>query len=80
MNKEERALKQSLTKFDKSNFAHVLYVAVFAVVAIILFAIFVIAWRSKKNHNPPFTKTPTARLVAPPSSPAQPMERGWISA
>ena len=65
MGNEVENLKKGLMRFDKSNFAHVVYVAVFAIVAVILFAIFVIAWRSKKVHTPPFTKSPTAQLSEP---------------
>ena len=48
--------------FDPSNFAHVMYLAVGALLAIILFAAVVVGWRSKKSHTPPFTPHPTARL------------------
>ena len=50
---------------EPANFAHVVYMAVFAVVAIVIFAIVVIAWRSKKVHTPPYTQHPTAQLAVP---------------
>ena len=48
---------------EPANFAHVVYMAVFAVVAIVIFAIVVIAWRSKKVHTPPYTQHPTAQIA-----------------
>ncbi len=51
---------------EPANFAHVVYVAVFAIVAIVIFAIVVIVWRSKKVHTPPYTAHPTALMTPAP--------------
>lgn len=64
-NEVTKHIEKDLKQLDKSSFAHVLYMAVFAIVVIVLFAIFVIAWRSKKQHKPPYTQSPVSRLTAP---------------
>ena len=53
--------------FDPSNFAHVVYLAVFALVAILLGAAIVIGWRAKSAQKTPYTKHPTAELRLAPS-------------
>lgn len=52
-------------KADVSTIAHVLYLAVGAVMVIVIAAIIVISWRSHKKNTPPFTKHPTSRLMLP---------------
>ena len=59
-------------KPDPSIFAHVVYLAVGAIVVIIVAAIIVVSWRAHKKNTPPYTKHPTAQLHVPstPTGPA----------
>ncbi len=52
-------------KADVSTIAHVLYLAVGAVMVIIIAAIIVVSWRARKKNTPPFTKHPTSHLILP---------------
>ncbi len=51
--------------FDPSNVAHVLYLAVFAIVAVLVAAVIVIGWRAQQTKKTPYTKHPTSQLVLP---------------
>ena len=54
--------------FDPSNFAHVVYLAVFALVAVLLAAAIIIGWRAKAAQKAPYSKHPTAQLRMEPRS------------
>ena len=54
--------------FDPSNFAHVMYLAVFALVAILLGAAIIVGWRAKSAQKTPYTKHPTALIRSEPVS------------
>ena len=51
--------------FDPSNFAHVMYVAVFALLAILIAAAMIVGWRARQVKKTPYTQHPTAQLVVP---------------
>ncbi len=55
-------------KPDPSIFAHVVYLAVGALVVIIVAAIIIVTWRGHKKNTPPYTKRPTAQLSLPSGS------------
>ena len=51
--------------FDPSNFAHVMYLAVFALVAILLTAAIIVGWRARQVKKTPYTQHPTSQLSLP---------------
>ncbi len=51
--------------FDPSNFAHVLYLAVAAIVVILIAAVIVVGWRAQQVKKTPYTKHPTSQLSLP---------------
>ncbi len=51
--------------FDPSNFAHVMYLAVFALVAILIAAAMIVGWRARQVKKTPYTKSPTAQVYLP---------------
>ena len=48
-----------------ANFAHVVYLAVFALVAVLLAAAIIVGWRAHQAKKTPFTKHPTAQISVP---------------
>lgn len=48
-----------------ANFAHVVYLAVFALVAVLIAAAIIVTWRAKQVKKGPFTKHPTAQILLP---------------
>lgn len=52
-------------KPDPSIFAHVVYLAVAALLLIIIGAVIFMSWRSHEKTQPPYTKHPVSQLVLP---------------
>lgn len=59
------AIETEGKKPDVAMFAHVLYLAVGAVVVIIVAAVIIVSWRAHKKNTPPYTKHPTSQLHLP---------------
>lgn len=51
--------------FDPSNFAHVLYLALAALLVVLLAFAIIVGWRSKVVKKVPFDKHPTAEIFRP---------------
>lgn len=63
---KEKALKAEKKFFlQPANFAHVLYVAVFALVAILIAAAIIVTWRAKQTKKGPYSPHPTAQIFLP---------------
>ncbi len=50
---------------DPSIFAHVVYLAAGALLAIIIAAVIIISWRAHKKNKAPFNKHPVSQLMVP---------------
>ncbi len=57
-------------KPDPSMMAHILYLAVGAIMVVIIAALIIVSWRAHKKNTPPFTKHPTSRMVLPQRAPS----------
>ena len=56
------------TKADPSNFAHVLYLAVAAILVIVVAALVIVSWRAHQKNKTPYTKHPVSLLNEPVST------------
>ena len=72
MEMKEKAIHAEKKFFmQPANFAHVLYVAVFALVAILIAAAIIVTWRAKQVKKGPYNKHPTAQIFVPADAPAE---------
>lgn len=66
MELKDKALDAEKKFFSQPvNFAHVMYLAVFALVAILIAAGIIVTWRAKQTKKGPYTPHPTAQMYVP---------------